>query len=117
MLCGCSHGTPIHQSADNVTQVELIDRRSETESAMVCTLTGEQAQQFMKDLNELDCMKRFNPAEERNELEIRIYYASGDMDFLGTGANGYLENGEIQISGWYYYLENELDVLFSAYID
>jgi hypothetical protein len=39
------------------------------------------------------------------------------MDFLGTGANGYLENGEIQISGWYYYLENELDVLFSAYID
>lgn len=115
LLCGCVRQTPLRQSAENVLQIELIDRRDSSESASICTLTGDQAECFLEDLEKLDSIKRLQPIEDFNELEIRIYYSNGDMDLLGTGTNGYLEDGEIQISGWYYYPEKELEILFDAY--
>lgn len=116
LLCGCVHQTPLHQTADNVVQIELLDRRASPELASTCTLAGEQAQNFMEDLEKLKCIKRSQPTDDTNVLEIRIYYSTGDMDLLGSGVNGYLEDGEIQISGWYYYSEEDLQSLFAAYM-
>ena len=116
VLCGCSYQIPLRQSVEEVGWIELIDQRNSADPVSSCTLTGEQAKFFLDDLSKLDCIKRTEPLEGFNSLEIRIYYNSGNFDFIGSGTNGYYEDGTLQISGWYYYHEEELKVLFSRYL-
>ena len=116
-LCGCAQQAPLRQSEENIVKVELIDRRDSSAPNLLATLSGEQVKCFIEDLNKIKCFKRAQPQEKTNNLEIRIYYSTGEMDFLGSGTNGYLANGKFETSGWYYYHENELAILFDSYSD
>ena len=113
-LCSCSHKPPFHQSAEDLIQIELI-HNANSENTILSTLTGTELTQFMNDLLELNCYKRFQPIGDFSELEIRIYYENGDVYIIGSGADGYIKQEELHINGWYYYEEKDLRVLFGAY--
>lgn len=115
LSCSCSHRPPFHQSTEDIIQIELI-HNADYENTILATLTGTKIVQFMNELLRLECNKRFQPIGDFGELEIRIYYENDDVYIIGSGADGYIKQGELHINGWYYYEENDLRLLFAAYI-
>lgn len=115
-LYGCTFQPPFRQSTENIVQIELVDN-SIAEDTILCTFTDTEIVQFMEGLQKIECHKRLQPVGDFSALEIRIHYADGSVDIIGSGANGYIEAGELHISGWYYYKEDALRDLFAAYIE
>lgn len=115
LLSSCSHQPPFRQPAEDIVQIALIDY-SASEDNILCTLVDPEIALFMNDLQELECRKRLQPIGDFSDLEIRIYYLNGDVDILGSMADGYIEQGKLHINGWYYYNEDALRELFNKYI-
>ena len=115
LLSSCSHQPHFRQPAEDIVQIALIDY-SASEDGILCTLVDAEIALFMNDLQELECRKRLQPIGDFSDLEIRIYYLNGDVDILGSMADGYIEQGKLHINGWYYYNEEALRELFSKYM-
>ena len=115
LLCSCQQGDvpPLRQKVDCIVKIELITHTEE--NTVVSTLTNDALITFMNEFLKLDCKKRFQPVEDIGELEIRLYYHNGDVDIFGSHANGYIENGEYTLSGWYYYDQDKMVELFEEF--
>lgn len=114
ILCSCSHQPRFRQPVENIIRIELINN-SASGNVIICALVDNEIESFMNDLLKLECQKRFQPIGDFSEQEIRIYYENGDVDIIGSRADGYIEQGELYINGWYYYKEDALRELFDAY--
>lgn len=116
ILCGCSSEPPFRQSVENIAKIELVKNQYASHtSTLLCTLTGTTSTDFMTDLLEFDCIKRHPPSVDIGEYEIRVYYNNGDVDFIGSEGNGFIEQGETYIPGWYRYSDENLKNLFEKY--
>lgn len=115
ILCGCTYQLPFRQSTDNIVKIQLVDNCANGD-AILYTLEGAEIAQFMGNLQKINCCKNMHPIDDYGVLEIRIIYSNGDVDIVGSRANGYVEAGVHYISGWYYYKEESLRNLFSFYI-
>lgn len=115
LLCGCSYQMPLSQSGEDIAKIELINEKEV--HPILCTLTGEDAEWFMKELLQLTCNRNLQPLGEIGYLQVHIYYENGEVDFIGCVADGYIKDGEQTINGWYYFKEVDLLDLFSAYMD
>lgn len=113
-MCGCSRKPPLHDATSAIAQIELYEKNQD-EYQIVCKLSGENVALFMNQLSDLPCTKRLHPVEGWGTLVIYIYYQDGYVDILGSHTNGYIKNGEIVVSGWYYYDEDSLRQLFEDY--
>ena len=105
---------PFRQSADAVIKIELYHNR---DPMPILQLEGADAQEFMTQLGQLKCYKRFSPTDDIGVFEIRIYYAADNADVIGSSANGSILQGSLHIDGWYYYAEADLQVLFAKFVD
>lgn len=114
ILCGCSHQPRLRQPVENIIRIELINNSAHG-NVIVCALVDNEIEPFMNDLLKLECQKRLQPIGDFSEQEIRIYYENGDIDIIGSRADGYIEQGKLHINGWYYYKEDALREIFDAY--
>lgn len=114
LLCGCSGKPPLHNTSNAITRIELYEKNQD-EYQIIYELSGENVALFMNQLLDLQCTKRLHPVEGWGTLVIYIYYQDGYVDILGSHTNGYIKNGEIVVSGWYYYDEDSLRQLFEDY--
>ena len=122
LLSGCASEPPFQQTVENITKIELVSNdyigpmyNCTFTSNVLCTLTEDDTAAFMEDLLKLECSKRHPPVGYIGIYEVRIYYDNGDIDIIGSDANGYTEQGEIVVSGWYRYSEEDLQGLFEKY--
>ena len=114
LFTGCSfkYPLPLRQPVDNIEKVELIDT-SASEYTVLHSLTGDDISGFVDRLLVLKCSKRLQPTDDFGILELHIHYSDGDVDIIGSRANGYIEDGDLHTVGWYYLEEADLYGLFS----
>ena len=106
---------------ENIEKIELVISENTGEvyppdNVIVRTLTGEEIAGFMDKLDELICYKDFSPDGYYGSYEVRFYYNNGDVDIIGSTANGYIEKGKEICQGWYSYRTEDLKKLFEEYI-
>ena len=121
ILCGCSAQHPMRYSEEDIVKIELVitDNASEAhpeDSAIVCTLEGKDIAGFMAKLDELMCYKNTSPHGYYGTYEIRFHYSNGDVDMIGSTANGYIAQGEEVCQGWFSYHTEDMQKLFEEYI-
>lgn len=119
-LCGCSAQRPMRYTEEHIDKIELVISENAGEvdppdSVIVCTLTGDEIAGFMDKIDQLICYKSFSPQGYYGTYEVRFYYSNGDVDMIGSTANGYIEDGEEICHGWYSYRTEDLEKLFEEY--
>ena len=122
LLSSCTYEPPFRQTLEHIVKIELVSNDYMGEmyectftSTILCTLTEEGATAFASELLEMVCHKKLSPVGYIGIYEVRIYYDDGNIDIIGSEANGYTKQSEMVVQGWYYYAEEDLRELFEKY--
>ena len=118
MLMGKQFKIPVHQPAEKIRCIELIDTSGQSE-AVLKVLHGNEAKAFLDAFLSLKAGKYVNdPPTKFGILTVKIYYQDGAVDFIGSDMNAYfLPSGEEAGAGWYYVGRKEMLGLFELYVD
>lgn len=112
--CGAQHKLPLQQPSENIVEIRLVNN-SDPDHPTCRSLVGGEVAEFMQDLQMLECHKRWEPVGEFGSYEVHIIYSDESVDILGSKANGYMECGEMVVSGWYYFEKEAFAALFFKY--
>lgn len=120
-LCGCmpkAYSACLNQPMEEVSRIELCNTQN-GEAVILYTLKESEVKNFWSELTDLEFRRYHNdPATEYGALAVKIYYANGYVDIIGTEINGYYSpTGRSMPVGWFYLSdENDFVTLFEQYI-
>ena len=117
-FAGKSFKIPMHQAAENISSIELLD--TSIKPATVLKILDEtETDDFLTVFCSLRAGKYINdPPVKYGILTVKITYQDGATDFIGSDMNAYfLATGETHGTGWYYIGREEMLDLFEKYVD
>lgn len=121
-LCGCTpkaYSACLNQPMEEVSRIELHNTQN-GEDVILYTIKESEVDNFWSELADLEFHRYHNdPATEYGALAVKIYYANGYVDIIGTEINGYYSpTGESMPVGWYYLSnQNDFVTLFGRYVN
>jgi len=109
---------PVHQDVEEIQCIELLDA-SLTEPRVLKSFEGADIDEFMKRLLDMKAGQYVNdPPTEHGPLTVKIYYADGAVDYIGSDLCQYLSASGVEKGrGWYYIGRNAMKELFLEYVD
>lgn len=122
-ISGCypkANTYPFQQSTENITRIDLLVCGdfyvAEENYEIFAQLYDDEMEQCIKELSELNCYRYFNdPATGYSNYAVKIYYADGEYELIGSNNNRYTIDGEIFLDK-YYFLDDEFMTLFKYYM-
>jgi len=109
-----SHTYPFKQETEKIEKIELILQCPDKDNESII-IDSDAIPSFVKDFKELTCKKRLSPLDYYGEYVIVFHYNNGDADIVGSHSNGYILQGKETVHGWYYFAEEDLQLLFKKW--
>ena len=109
---------PVHQGTEEIQTIELLDA-SRQEPKVLLRLEGAEIYDFMDRLLEMKVGRYVNdPPTEHGPLTVKINYADGAIDYIGSDICQYITAAGLDKSrGWYYTGRSAMKALFLDYVD
>lgn len=123
-ICVCTSGChsrsltlTLHQSTENISKIELTYSASQkTEPRIIKTILDNEIAEMVDELLTLTYQRTSPPCTVIGEYAINLYYENGDMEFIGSYINGYIDSsGKIDSNGWYIVDQDEFMEIFNKY--
>lgn len=110
------HEPELHQSVENVTDVHLLYSPWD-ENKVLYILQAEEIPGFMDALLKLKLYKNSSPQGEGGTFYVKVCYADGSYETLGSSSCAYVSSGILEHDGWRCLRLEDLQALFSQYVD
>ena len=109
---------PLHQDREEIQTIELLDA-TQQEPKVLLRLEGVEMDGFMDRLLEMKVGRYVNdPPTEHGPLTVKINYADGAVDYIGSDICQYITAAGVEESrGWYYTGRRAMKALFLEYVD
>lgn len=115
-LSGCTETVTLHQSSDNVAKIEFLFSPF-YQFQVFHTVPENSVMDCMEDIAQLKIHRNGSPADVGGTYIIKITYADGSEESLGTWSVSYVSGGVTDHDGWYCVSAEDLYDLFSKYME
>ena len=117
-LAGQVFPIPLHQNMEQIRSIVLLDS-SGYEPKELKTIEGKEIDSFMEQLLKLKAGQYVNdPPTEHGPLTVKICYADGAVDYIGSDICQYITaSGSEKSRGWYYIGRDSMKKFFLKYVD
>lgn len=113
---GCSEKVTLHQSAEEIVQIDLIYSPF-NQFDVLYSLSDEEIKECAEVIQNLDLHRNRSPSGNGGTYIVKIVYSDGAIESLGSWSISYVSDGNTEHDGWYYVSKDDLLQLFTRYID
>ena len=112
----CVQDISLSQPVDQIEQIELV-YSPWRENKILYALTEEEIEPFLESLFSYKLHKCNEPRDIGGSLYVKICYSDVDIEIIGTSSVGYTSDGELVHDGWFYISYDDIEELFSMYVE